>query len=428
MNFLIGVAGKALGGRPTKTATHPITLRGQDKKMQPVIGVNPNKNIEDEYIHNLQQQMHFMELEIKLLKEKVIEDDEASGIGSLFNDEKYSEMRSDYLKRIEAIEKERIRISEEAFILDAQINILTGQNNKMEEIRDKDEKDRMARIAELEKRYRQLYKDRKELEAELKRLYKEFDKQSKDNYEYNVQLKNEADDELHATYRYDRDLAQAKERLAQKQEELDQVNAALDDIHKQFEANPEYQANKEVIDKAIADAERMYVEMHLLKREVEDLKMGAELYKKAVEDEKARKRKLIEKNKELKKESEAKEQTERMRMQKLMNDTKDPELRELMLSYQKIRDTIAELEDNLEKEKDKYDRLQNEKVVLDRLTLEMNQRLDKLKARKEEQDVELPELKGKVKDLQAEVKELEKQQNEGLTLNKEVEGKYRKLA
>ena len=147
--------------------------------MQPVIGVNPNKNIEDEYIHNLQQQMHFMELEIKLLKEKVIEDDEASGIGSLFNDEKYSEMRTEYLQRIEEIEKERIRISEEAFILDAQINILTGQNNKMEEIRDQDEKDRMARIAELEKRYRALYKEKRELEAELKKMNEEFDKQRK---------------------------------------------------------------------------------------------------------------------------------------------------------------------------------------------------------------------------------------------------------
>jgi hypothetical protein len=34
------------------------------------IGLNPNLNIEDEYIENLLKQIHFMNMEIKLLKEK----------------------------------------------------------------------------------------------------------------------------------------------------------------------------------------------------------------------------------------------------------------------------------------------------------------------------------------------------------------------
>jgi hypothetical protein len=54
------------------------------------LGNNPNVNIEDEYIHNLQQQTHFMELELKILKEKVVDDEKNTGIGSLFNDEKTS--------------------------------------------------------------------------------------------------------------------------------------------------------------------------------------------------------------------------------------------------------------------------------------------------------------------------------------------------
>lgn len=110
--------------------------------------MNPNKNIEDEYIHNLQQQMHFMEMELKLLKEKVIEDEKSSGIGSLFNDEKssfqhidilkqkYNEMRNDYLKKVNESDKERLRILGDQFVLDAQINIMTDINNRMENIRD----------------------------------------------------------------------------------------------------------------------------------------------------------------------------------------------------------------------------------------------------------------------------------------------------
>jgi hypothetical protein len=67
--------------------------------------------IEDEYIGNLQQQVHFMELELKILKEKVVDDEKNSGIGSLFDDEKtshqhisllktkYMQMRKDYEKK-----------------------------------------------------------------------------------------------------------------------------------------------------------------------------------------------------------------------------------------------------------------------------------------------------------------------------------------
>jgi hypothetical protein len=35
-----------------------------------LFGLNPNLNIEDEYIENLLKQVHFMTMEIKLLKEK----------------------------------------------------------------------------------------------------------------------------------------------------------------------------------------------------------------------------------------------------------------------------------------------------------------------------------------------------------------------
>ena len=45
---------------------------------------NRKEEIADTYIENLQQQIYFMELELKILKEKVIEDEKSSGIGGLF--------------------------------------------------------------------------------------------------------------------------------------------------------------------------------------------------------------------------------------------------------------------------------------------------------------------------------------------------------
>ena len=63
-----------------------------------MLGNNPNANVEDEYILNLQQQIHFMELELKILKEKVVDDEKKSGIGSLFDDEKSSQQHIYLLK------------------------------------------------------------------------------------------------------------------------------------------------------------------------------------------------------------------------------------------------------------------------------------------------------------------------------------------
>jgi hypothetical protein len=90
MASLAGGTGMNLGATSMYQSTVPMNFRGQDKSRDPALGTNPNVNVEDEYISNLQQQIHFMELELKILKEKVVEDEKKSGIGSLFDDEKSS--------------------------------------------------------------------------------------------------------------------------------------------------------------------------------------------------------------------------------------------------------------------------------------------------------------------------------------------------
>jgi hypothetical protein len=75
-----------------------MNFHGQDKTSKASLGVNPNGNTEEEYMLNLQQQIHFMELELKILKEKVVEDEKKSGIGSLFDDEKSSFQHISLLK------------------------------------------------------------------------------------------------------------------------------------------------------------------------------------------------------------------------------------------------------------------------------------------------------------------------------------------
>ena len=140
---ITGAAGIALGGQLSENPTYQINLRGQDKRHTEVLGANPNaNNIEDEYIHNLQQQMHFMDLELRILKEKVAEDEKQSGIGSLFNDEKnksehvselktkYHQMRIEYEKRLEDMDQRKLKVLGDQFVLDAQINVLSEINKE----------------------------------------------------------------------------------------------------------------------------------------------------------------------------------------------------------------------------------------------------------------------------------------------------------
>lgn len=99
-----------------------MKFRGQEKPALTSLGSNPNIGPDEDYLQILQQQVHFMELELKILKEKVIEDEKNSGIGSLFDDEKtshqhiqllkekYMDMRKRFEKRSQDQAKHRLEI------------------------------------------------------------------------------------------------------------------------------------------------------------------------------------------------------------------------------------------------------------------------------------------------------------------------------
>jgi hypothetical protein len=97
-----GAVGSAKNSEVFKNADYKstsVTFHGQDKGRSGALGGQPGGHaVEDDYIDNLQQQVHFMDLELKILKEKVIEDESHSGIGAMFDDDKTSHQHIDLLK------------------------------------------------------------------------------------------------------------------------------------------------------------------------------------------------------------------------------------------------------------------------------------------------------------------------------------------
>jgi len=77
-----------------------------------------------------------MDLELKILKEKVIEDEKKSGIGSLYDDDKtshqhinllktkYAKMKRDFDLKMEKLSKENLKVIGEQFVLQSQIKIM----------------------------------------------------------------------------------------------------------------------------------------------------------------------------------------------------------------------------------------------------------------------------------------------------------------
>ena len=84
-----------------------------------------------------------MELELKILKEKVIEDEKKSGIGSLYDDDKtshqhiqllktkYAAMKKEYDPSSEKLAKANLKVIADQKNLQAQIQIMKSQNAQL---------------------------------------------------------------------------------------------------------------------------------------------------------------------------------------------------------------------------------------------------------------------------------------------------------
>ncbi len=69
---------------------------------------------------------------------------------------------------------------------------------------------------------------------------------------------------------------------------------------------------------------------------------------------------------ELYKDYEARDQMNKMKVQKRMNDTRNPKIKELILSTEVIKENIADFENKLAEEKAKYNKLLDETIEFEK--------------------------------------------------------------
>lgn len=190
---------------------------------------------------------------MKILKEKVVEDEKKSGIGSLFDDEKssfqhisllkqkYQKMRRDFDRRIEELNKHKLNVIGEQFVLDSQINIMLAQNAKLED----QQKDYNGVISkrhfELDRELKDISKQRIDVENDLRGLDNEYNRDAAENYDSKmIQEKEEEFDKLDKE-RFELDVLLQEDLINLKKQQKLEFEAELEKVHQQFLSNAELQ-------------------------------------------------------------------------------------------------------------------------------------------------------------------------------------------
>ena len=136
-----------------------------------------------------------MELELKILKEKVVDDEANSGIGGLFDDEKTSHQHIDLLKtkyiamrREFEIAKDKkndqmIDVKGTQDIYDSQINAITTQMSTLYEKKEDYEGNIKKDLYDTEKKVKEAGKVRATLDAEVRAYDQQFQKETSERFE-----------------------------------------------------------------------------------------------------------------------------------------------------------------------------------------------------------------------------------------------------
>jgi hypothetical protein len=404
------------------------------------LGQNPNGSVEDEYISNLQQQIHFMELELKILKEKVVEDEKKSGIGSLFDDEKssfqhisllkqkYQKMRRDYDRKLDELNKYKLNVIGEQFVLDSQINIMLAQNQKIED----QQKDYNSVISkrhfDLDKELKDVSKQRLDVESDLRGLDSENFRESNDNYDNKMTMDKEKHFEELGEKRHLKEKTLNDALIADKEKERDGLKIKLLEVEAKFLANADLQ-------KSLADGadlrnmiEIALIKLDLLQIQVKEFEDVTE-YLNAKKDELLEAKKLGEiKNEELKKELAAKEEIAAKRLQVKINRDKNVEVKELLAQEETAVQHNHELVAKLEEEKKKYEGLLDETLEVKERLIIATKAFEETKIHVKEQEEVIAKLREKIEAQQKVTEELALKVEDEKKVNRIEDERFRKLA
>ena len=324
-----------------------------------------SSKIENDFIDNLKKQIYFMEMELKLMKEREREIAKSGGFTQLFNDDKDPSIHIQQLKVKYA--NMRKKMEDEILLLNDKKREITGLNVSLK-----------AKLNSIQKFEQEVYNKLKELEREKKSELNAKNSAffEKDNERTNLEADNRLNNsKLNQTLTENEDLKyniETGERIGTmtqddfndklklvddlveiKGKELTECREKIKSIIERAESVPNYKEEQENNEKYKKQIEELKENFLKLNTDAECAEMVNNYIIKKKNDVIAERKKYIDLNIELKHEIEAKNTLNDNRIQKKVREANSEEIQEIRNKLEETNQKVTDLENKIAKEIEK---------------------------------------------------------------------------
>ena len=344
---------------PAKKTSNLPSKSKSNQKME------ESSKIENDFIDNLKKQIYFMEMELKLMKEREREIAKSGGFTQLFNDDKDPSIHIQQLKVKYA--NMRKKMEDEVLLLNDKKREITGLNVSLK-----------AKLNSIQKFEQEVYNKLKELEKEKKSELNEknsafYDKDNErtnleaDNRLNNTKLSQTLNENEELKYNietgekigkmtqddFDEKIKLIDELVEIKGKELNECREQIKTVTERAESVPNYKEEQENNEKFKKQIEELKENFLKLNTDAECAEMVNNYIIKKKNDVINERKKYIDLNIELKHEIEAKNTLNDNRIQKKVREANSEEIQEITNKLEETKQKVNDLENKIQKEIEK---------------------------------------------------------------------------
>ena len=349
----------AANDKKTKKTNSSLKNRASNQKIE------ESSKIESDFIENLKKQIYFMEMELKLMKEREREIAKSGGFTQLFNDDKDPSTHIQQLKIKYA--NMRKKMEDQILMLNDKKREVKGQNVSLK-----------AKLASLQKLEQEVYNKLKNLENNKNNELNEKNNNfyEKDNERTNVEADNRLQNsKLNQTLNenenlkyhietgdkigkmtqddFDNDIKLIEDLVEIKGQELSEVREKIKVLTEKAESVPNYKEERENNEKFKKQIEELKEQCLKLTTEAECAELVNNYLIKKKNDVINERKKYIDLNVELKHEIDAKRTLNDNRIQKKVREANSEEIAEIKFKLEETNQKVADLENKIQKEIEK---------------------------------------------------------------------------
>ena len=293
-----------------------------------------SSKIESDFIENLKKQIYFMEMELKLMKEREREIAKSGGFTQLFNDDKDPSTHIQQLKVKYA--NMRKKMEDQILALNDQKREVTGENVSLR-----------AKLASLQKLEQEVYNKLKNLENNKNNELNEKNNNyyEKDNERTNIEADNRLQNsKLNQTVQENEDLVEIKG------QELSETREKIKVLTEKAESVPNFKEEQENNEKFKSQIEELKEQFLKLNTDADCAELVNNYLIKKKNDVINERKKYIDLNIELKHEIEAKKTLNDNRIQKKVREANSEEIQEIRNKLNETNQKVTDLENKIQRE------------------------------------------------------------------------------